>query len=66
MVDPERAQGRDFHIGSYEQPAEVHDARKLTASRADLATEKAVSNRGGGGRNDGLAMDSNFYQRDVL
>ena len=47
--DPERAQGREFHIRSKEQPGKVYDARKLTPSRVELATNKAESNRVRGG-----------------
>ena len=53
-------------MGSEEQPDEVNDARKLTVSGVELATKKAASNRvREGGLNDCLAMDTDFYQRDV-
>ena len=57
-------QGRDFRSGSEEQSDQVHDAHNLTVSGAELVTKKAASNRGEGG--DGLAIDADFYQRDVL
>ena len=44
-AEPEREQGRDCYIRSEKHPEEVQDARKLTMSGAELATEKAESNR---------------------
>ena len=49
MADPERAQGRYCHSVSEEQPDEVHDSRKPTASGGGLATDKAASNSVRGG-----------------
>ena len=66
MAYIENTRGQEDHSGSEEKPDKVRDARNLTTSRADLATEKAAGNRGRGGRNDSLEMDTNFYQRDVL
>ena len=65
--EPERAKGQNCYSGSEEKPDEVHDAYNLMASGAKLATKKAARNmdRGGGG-NDGLKVDADFYQRDLL
>ena len=38
----------------------------MMASVAELATKKAASNRVRVGGSDSLAMDADFYQRDVL
>ena len=65
-ADPESTKGQDCHSGSKEQPDEVHDARNMMASVAELATKKAASNRVRVGGSDSLAMDADFYQRDVL
>ena len=46
---PDRAQGRYCHSRSEVKPDKFHDVRKLTTNGADLATEKAASNRVRGG-----------------
>ena len=67
MAAPESAQGRYLYSGSEEQPDNDHDAQKLLASGSYLETKKEASNRmRGGGWNNGLAMDADFYQREVL